>query len=249
MAVEETTEPEKNKKPSENALLTEYQVLQQDASSSNTSFWTMTGIFVGFTSALLGGLVLGILSNKDMTGVILNGSEGSKEFLMLGIITWVIAMLVLVILCFLKSWYRRDRFLWQLNYRRMRQIELTLGMRFNLLISGLEEWKRLEAEIASWVESEQQETLKYEIKQEVEKLRIDMSQLYEPRTGRWHITGIFYTLIIVWALVLVGSFFLLYRYNCVWTIAMLVLTFVICLFILMKKPKRHLTVRSKLETH
>ena len=108
------------------AWLTEYQACQQYNSERSTSYWTLTGIFIGFSSVLLGALIYAFSSNKHSC--------------LLGIITMVISTAVLVILYFLKRWLKRISFLQQINFERMRDIERDLGMWASWRIHGVDHW-------------------------------------------------------------------------------------------------------------
>ena len=62
-------------KPSEQALLAEYRSCQQDNSSSGTTYWAISGIFISINSAILGSLLYTIISNNELFRAVLGVSE------------------------------------------------------------------------------------------------------------------------------------------------------------------------------
>ena len=135
--------------PSEQALLAEYQACHQAINSGSSSYWTLAGIFIGFTSAILGGLIYGVISNQTLTQILLKHihSTDNREFLMLGIIAWVLSMAILIILYFLKGWLNRYNFLSSLYYKRIREIEIDLGMRKSFIAPAIDDWNILKPEL------------------------------------------------------------------------------------------------------
>jgi len=120
MTNEKTTKQKQNKEPSEQALLTEYQVCQQHNNSLGSQYWITVGIFLGINTVFLVAFA-NVLSEAPVP-------ENAK-LLVLGI---GIA-LVLIIICLLLSLKRVNWYL-QIHYVRMREIEEALGMLKNRTI-------------------------------------------------------------------------------------------------------------------
>ena len=211
----------------EQAWLVEYQALQNDNSSSSLSYWTLAGIFIGFTSAILGGLIYGVLSNCQLLKIILGieYSETNREFLMLGIISWVLSMVVLIILYFLKGWLKRNNFLSQLNYKRMRQIEIKLNMRKAHIVRAIDDWAKLTQE----KESEIKDYLKEFYQTHKEQIERD----YILPSGIWHHRWIFGALFFLWGLLFVASIYLLCQYACCLAVSFAVIGVIFWLAILL----------------
>ena len=129
-------EREKGKinKPSEQALLTEYQACQHDIDSSAHSYWTLAGIFIGVSSVLLAGIIYGVLANNTIFSTL--------DCTLRTLIT-IFSAAIIFILVFLCFWLKRETYLADRNYERMREIEIKLGMQKSLRVPILDEWKKL----------------------------------------------------------------------------------------------------------
>jgi len=228
----------------EQAWLTEYQVCQQAINSNVQSYWTLSGIFIGLTSALLAGLVLGVLSNSELLRVLLDATHGRKEFLIVGIVAWVISMAVLVVLYFLKGWLNRTNFISRLNFERMREIEVRLNMQINLIAKGIEHWHELKSEVTrerelinpEKREPNQIENLQNKLKRIYTTLKEDEVK-YERPSGKWHHKWIFRTLFGLWLLILIGSLLSLFFHSYAAITVLIVITAVIWLIILTRKSE------------
>ena len=121
---------QKPPEPAKEALLTEYEACQHDNNSSTLEYWTLTGIFIGISSVLLGGILYRLLSNN----------EPSQEAL---VIITVLSVAVIVVLAFLCLWVKRVNYLADINYWRMREIELKLGMLKSWRVHSLDKWHKL----------------------------------------------------------------------------------------------------------
>ncbi len=219
------------------ALLTEYQTCQQENSAESSSYWTLTSIFIGFSSALLGGLVYGVLSNKFLLQAILSKDADqlqNNEILLFGIITCLISIAVLFILYFLKRWLKRVSFLQQINFYRMRDIERDLGMWASWRIHGVDHWRdgNFDREIK-------------QIEQDIPRLCNYKPPGYEQGnfwqywktcnkyegSSKWHYSGIFCVLCILWFLVLLGGLYSLYVYSCAAILIAIILLAIIAFII------------------
>ena len=129
--------------PSEQALLTEYKACQHDVDSEGISYWTLTGIFIGFSSVLLGGLMYAIFTNNNLLEIILGVPDelASEKLLLLGITVSVLSISVIIILYSLRRWLRRVNFLQQINFERMHDIERELGMWKGWRVHGVDHWE------------------------------------------------------------------------------------------------------------
>jgi len=187
--------------PSEQALLTEYEACQHDNSSSSQSYWTLTGIFIGFSSALLGGLIYGVLSSNGLFKALLNVITQQenvehieqKQVFAVAIIMILLSVTILLIMWFLKGWLKRVQFLARCNFERMREIENKLGMWKSWRVHGIDNWNNLTDEERNTLGSHQKPEW-YQCKRESNK--------YELPSSKWHYAAIFRTLIILWLLLL-----------------------------------------------
>ena len=115
--------------------LVEYQVCQQSQNSTTQSYWTLSGIFIGISSILLGGLIFGILSNNLSINTPINITT-------LRLIITVLGAGIIIILLFLWLWLKRVNYLTDRGYERMREIELDLGMWKSLRVTAIDEWNK-----------------------------------------------------------------------------------------------------------
>ncbi len=224
----------------EQAWLVEYQVCQQSQNSSTQSYWALSGIFIGFTSALLGGLILGILSNPHLTQVLF-GKEISviqnNEFLIVGLIAWVLSMAVLVILYLLKGWLKRVNFLTYIQYQRMREIEFHLGMLKSFIVQGVDSPADLENELRKLneLDEEKARVIRNKLESYYCRWKSSYQNKYEPPSSMYHHKWIFLTLMSLWALVLLCSLILLGSYNCFVSLALTIISAVIWIILLTQK--------------
>ncbi len=213
------------------AWLTEYQVCQHYNSQQSTSYWTLTSIFIGFSSVLLGALIYAFSSNKYSC--------------LLGIITCVISIAVLLILYFLKGWGKRVAFLQQINFMRMREIESELGMRASWRVHGTDNWigeGKFKGKITdSDKKADIDMLLDYKSPEWWEKMRYDCDQRFPKYefSSSWHYTGILYTLFSLWTLVWLGgiSSLFYYDYNTA-AFILTVISIIVFIVILFKRAKK-----------
>jgi hypothetical protein len=109
------------------ALLTEYQVCQEDNSANFQGFWTLAAIFIGLSSAFLAGLIYAVIANKSLLSILLYHNEPQRTHVIVGI-ALAISIANVVILKNLKGWHRRIMFNQGVNLGRMREIELDLDL-------------------------------------------------------------------------------------------------------------------------
>ena len=216
----------------EQAWLVEYQACQQYISERSTSYWTLTGIFIGFSSVLLGGLIYGLMSNNVLLKAILSKDIcqlQNKEVLLFGVITYVISIAVLLILFFLKRWEKRVTFLQQINFHRMRDIERALGMWASWRVHGVDNWRGSKFDREKIKVEDRNRLLSYQPRGFWQYWRDN--QQYERPSSKWHYNGIFYTLIALWAVVLASGLYLFYRYHWIAFLIAFLLFIFICVYI------------------
>lgn len=224
MTNENTVGKEPKKEPSEQALLTEYQACQQDNSSTSISYWTLAGIFFGISSALLAALIYGVLANRDLFQILLSETTSSNALnqrIVLGV-TLVLGTGIIFVLCFLWGWLKRVGFLQQINYERMREIELELGMWKSWRVHALDQWpikrydKLSDKEIWDKLQKELKGNLNTKYSEQLEGREYILVKLFKrfhpkgcwPRlrnkvgyirpSSKLHVKGIFGTLIALW---------------------------------------------------
>jgi len=127
------------------AWLTEYQVCQQDNSSTASNYWTMAGIFIGISSVLLAGIIYVILAGKVFQDLFQGGitADAQSQVLVLRIIVLVLGTGTISIIVFLFFWLKRVNYLADRNYERMREIELELGMWKSWRVHSIDRWNEL----------------------------------------------------------------------------------------------------------
>lgn len=211
--------------PSEEALLTEYQVCQHDNSSGAQSYWTVTGIFMGLSSVILAGLLYGILSNnllfqaillivkrKDMqTLAITQSTDTSMIVMQVIIITGVILVLSLVIFiiyCYLWKWLNRVTWLQQRSFERMHEIELKLRIQRSIRIHAIDRWNE-------WKKNEPKDK-DGKIKDRIDELKLGNwcnirrnEDEYESSKRQFYYQRILRSLSALWIAIIVISVFLL----------------------------------------
>ena len=96
-------------KPSEKALLTEYQVCEQDNDANSQAYWTLASIFIGLSTALLGGLVYGLISNHKLLTNIVYWNE-DKEMVVVFVIAILFSTAMITIMNKLTGWLKRIQF-------------------------------------------------------------------------------------------------------------------------------------------
>jgi hypothetical protein len=233
----------------EQIALAEYQVCQQSQNSTTQSYWTLSGIFIGFTSALLGGLIYGVLSNNELIQILLKNevSINNKEFLVVGIIAWVLSMVVLIVLYFLKGWLKRVNFLTQLNYKRMREIEFKLKMRKSSIVHAIDDWDKLKVELEKLAKVDKASIIN-DLKEFYKTHKKQIEERYELPSGRWHHKWIFGALFFLWGLLLAVSIYLLYQFACCLAASLAIIGVIVWLSILFwEEIKTKHRDRSKLE--
>jgi hypothetical protein len=108
-------------------LLKEYEVCQQDIHAGDRDYWTLSAIFIGLSTALLGGLIFGIISNESFFNNLFCQNEPNK-ILAVGLTVIIVGIAMIIILQKLKGWLRRKLFRAKINRERMREIEIVLRM-------------------------------------------------------------------------------------------------------------------------
>jgi len=186
------------------ALLVEYQACQHDNNASGSSYWTLTGIFIGFSSVLLGGLVYGLLQNNELLQTLLLEVKLSPQILALLVIAIVVGGVVIAILCFLRRWLRRVGFLQQINFERMRDIERELGMWKSWRVHGVDHWTSNRFD-NSVLPNDSARLLEY---RDVNFWQHWRNRARYEQSSRWHYDGIFGGLIFLWSFVVLSVLFL-----------------------------------------
>ena len=116
----------------EDILLKEYEVCQSGNDAIGSQVWTSTSIFMSVNVSLLGALIYGLVHYlaKD-------GDAVTCPVLPLVCITILAIGLIIILICW-KRWLNRTKFVRRINHKRMRQIEVELGMAKNRLLLEVE---------------------------------------------------------------------------------------------------------------
>ncbi len=209
-------------------LLTEYQVCQQYNSSSAQSYWTITGIFIGFSSVLLGGLLYGILSNNLLLQTILHivmqkdlqalaqkmAVDIPVKVMQVKVAAFVVLVLsaaIILVYYFLLRWLKRVQFLKLRHFERIHELELKLRMQSSIRIHAIDHWN-----IWKDIDEKELESRDRNIKERIEELRLgnwcDISRNNEEDeqpSRTLHYKGIIFTLLGLWITLAVTAVFLL----------------------------------------
>jgi hypothetical protein len=122
------------------ALLSEYQVCEQDNIANFQGYWTLSAIFIGISTTLLGGLVYTIVTSNDLLNIII--SHNSTKVFIIAIICLVVGLAMVIVLLKLYGWHWRIKQNQTINSSRMREIELDLKLGFSRSwrLFALDEW-------------------------------------------------------------------------------------------------------------
>jgi hypothetical protein len=203
--------PEQDK-TSEQALLAEYQACQQDNSATGSRYWTITGIFMGFSSALLGGVVFAIISSSNFPDILKSDLQNglSTQTHVSLVLASVIGIFMIIILSLLRLRLRRVRFLQQLNFERMREIEEMLGIHKNWRVHGIDHWDNKSKDFDKKITDENKNLL-YKYKQSNWWSQKRLGRTYA-KSGVNSFDGIYALLFFLWlmlvsnAIALLGGF-------------------------------------------
>ena len=116
----------------EEVLLKEYETCQLDINSSSARYWTVVGIFLPLNTAFLGWIGIWIVNTLSI----------EINHLWNWVLILFLAIGMLFVLYYLKTWLERVNSFIRVNYFRMREIEKVFGMRRNLIADALDNhWK------------------------------------------------------------------------------------------------------------
>ncbi len=200
----------------EQAWLVEYKACQEDNSSIFQGFWTLAAIFIGLSSAFLAGLIYAVIANKSLIDTMLTGNDPWKT-LVIGIIALVVSAANVIILRKLKGWHRRIMFNQRLNLRRMREIEVKVGMQKSLRVLAIENWQELKQELNEFEREENNKDKFDKIKRELLEwcnCTKDCKE-YEPPSSRKHFPCILYTLMSLWGVAIIAGIYFIATAICI----------------------------------
>jgi len=115
-------------------LLREYEVCQQANDSIGRQVWLSTSVFLSTNVGLLGWIAYGITTRGAP-------HPDNIHWLVLGLGLGIISIFIFWI-----HWLNRMQFLTRMNYERMREIEIDLGMWKNWFARALDKWGKLSKE-------------------------------------------------------------------------------------------------------
>ena len=195
--------------PSEQALLTEYSSCQQDNIAASSNYWTVTGIFIAVSSALLGGIIYAITSTSSFIDVLQSDptSRLSSQNHVTLVLASIMGIIVIMILSSLRLRLRRVRFLQQLNFERMREIESKLGIRKSWRVHGIDHWEIVNAGFDERITNENKKML-LDYKSPNWWAQKKSSHTYAS-SGVNAFNGIYTILIFLWALLVTNALALL----------------------------------------
>jgi len=218
----ESTEPAEDRQRTDSSLA-EYQVCQQSVSHHGTAYWSMTGIFIAFSSVLLSAIIFGLISNEALFDELIHVKffEASKQVVVFRVLVTIVGLVILGIYFTLWHWLKRVRYLQQTHYRRMREIEIESGMHIGLVITGIDDWNKLK--------TEEQQYLTALEKGEGRCKEQKGDNLYAPPTSKWMHKTIFALLVLLWAIVIPSVWLMYlqyYKYILIGLVVLYVLAFV-----------------------
>lgn len=113
-------------------LLKEYELCQRQNHHVANHYWLITGIFMSVNTAIMGGIIISIISGSMPTDLAVR--------LVIGVLVALLGLGIVYILHRLKLYLKRVDFTIWLNYKRMRDIESELGMWSNWRVVGVDQW-------------------------------------------------------------------------------------------------------------
>jgi hypothetical protein len=187
-----------NEEPSEESLLKEYEACQSHNNSLGNQAWISISIIITVNILLLGQVIYNImLKSFPITG-----------YANLVLVT-LLGLVMIFILIIFKLWDKRIDFLTWMNYDRMREIEMRLGMWKNWRVRGLDlkynpklqgKWRNLNPNIKSKLNELSLHFPQYS--KENKKIKNEIFEMWykSPTTrGFWKFDNIFHILIGLWA--------------------------------------------------
>jgi hypothetical protein len=163
----------------EDVLLKEYETCQQAVNTNMSRYWTVVSIFIGINAVFLGGITyyISIYLHQNV------------EWLVLSILVTMVGGATIYIIFRLKCWIKRVNWLISVKYFRMREIEIVLGMRANLIVDAVDHyWNELSPKQQQGIQSLHQSHVRpYETLQ---------------------LTNIYWTLISLWGVLIIVTWLL-----------------------------------------
>lgn len=189
------------------ALLTEYQVCQQQIESIGSQVWVSTTIFLTINVTLLGGLFSTLITRNIFSNTDLRRISLSIPILLLVGVTVLIIGIIWILRKWI-GWLKRMRFTTSINYEREGEIEQLLGMNRHTMI------RKLDLEYESIQELKLDCASRRKLKEKFKKENKDYK--YFKASGFDGLISIAIILMVVWGfstliLLAVGIISLLYR--------------------------------------
>lgn len=193
---EDTNKPRGTPDTKETIKLVEYQVAERMINTNILSFWSLAGIFLGFSSAVLAGLGFALLSSNDLlkafvTNSKIMGSGIPKEIWTIRILTTIVGSGIVIIILKLSKWLKRVNLVTDISRHRIHEIEMDLGMTVSLLHKAVDNWYELS-------QAEQDYMAQYKDW----CLKTRQSSEYEPPSRKAHYPYIFMVLVGLWIVVI-----------------------------------------------
>ena len=219
--------------PSEQALLTEYQVCEQDNEANSQSYWTLAAIFIGLSTALLGGLLYAVITNDTLLNLLINMNE-TVTIRIVSIIALILGISMIIILQKLRGWLSRIQFNQRINQERMREIELELGMKMEWRKLAVNKWNEISRCKRNKIDNPRKRwsILRKKLKDEINpKYHTQLKELkehllylvsnksnryYETRSSKKHFPWIIQTLMFLWVLIVTSALFSIIRMHTDW---------------------------------
>ena len=124
----------------EEILLKEYETCQSDIDSITSHYWTIVGVFIAITSALLGALPFGMLQSGSLNAIFKEDATRVEllQLLMLTLFVIMLGLGMIAVIVFLKRYHKRTGHIVSVAHERMLEIEDILNMRRGWIYYGLD---------------------------------------------------------------------------------------------------------------
>ncbi len=182
-------------------LLKEYEICQYYIDSIGSQVWSSTTIFLTVNVLLLTGIIYGTLTSEILSLVFTSKDVACVPLPIILVLGGIIVVGggIIAILCRWIPWLRRMRFLTGMNYERMNAIERALGMERHLLVRRFDEKYNAEPP----AKPHKPDTISRRYK-------------YAPPRGFESLICIARTLIVLWAIFIVGIIYIAIALTLCW---------------------------------
>jgi len=191
-------------------LLREYENCQSHVNALSNQYWIAGGVFVAVNTALLGAILVGVFQARiDIQNICLSPIAVPSAIVL------VLGLAMIIILKALLKWNKRGRSTILICYERMREIEAELGMWRGWIIHGLDGMEKEKKQCTYNFDTNKlalvcdagsaikDSLTRYHPLEWWQALR--RKSFYAPPKGFKSVQCIFYTLMVVWSVIVVAA--------------------------------------------